>query len=727
MATLILTAVGTAIGGPIGGAIGTLAGQQIDGAIFGGGRREGPRLEDLKISTSSYGQAIARQFGRTRTAGAIIWSTDLKERRESSGGAKGKPKTTTFSYSVSFAVALASNPIDGVGRIWADGTLLRGAAGDLKTAGDLRIHKGFGDQPVDPLIAAAEGPDCPAFRNIAYVVFEDLQLADYGNRIPALSFEVFAGEGSQAVPKLLATISQPVAVEAEIPLIEGYAWQGGPLRDMLASISEIHPLLADAGGKHLRLFSENPDGELVRELPPATVATEDGDFGAFSGYTRSRETGERPRPTLIRYYDVARDYQPGAQRALGRAPAGREVAIEFPGSLQADAARTLIERADMRQAHRSEKLAWRTAELDPTLALGSLVRAPGISGTWRVAGWEWREAGVEIELLRNRAHAGATTNADPGRGWSAPDTALTPTLLRTFELPLETFGQSDLPAVYAAPSSRGAGWPGAAFFAERDQTLLLLDASSRTRAIVGVLLQELPPSTALRFEADAQIEIELLDDSFELISVGIEGLSYGANRALVGGEVLQFAVAEKLGAAIWRLSGLLRGRGGTEVAALSGHDGATPFTLIDAALVPLDPALLGGAASIAAIGHADAAPVYAGIENRGLTQRPLVPVHARHASLADGSQRFTWCRRARGAWSWTNQGEVPLGEQSEVYLAGVGPVAGPPVFWTLTSAELVIDAAYWATLIATHPGKDFWVRQIGDHALSDPLLLRTLS
>ena len=51
------------------------------------------------------------------------------------GGGKGKPKVTTYSYTASFAVALASRPIAGIGRIWADGNLLRGAAGDLKTGG----------------------------------------------------------------------------------------------------------------------------------------------------------------------------------------------------------------------------------------------------------------------------------------------------------------------------------------------------------------------------------------------------------------------------------------------------------------------------------------------------------------------------------------------------------------------------------------------------------------
>ena len=34
----------------------------------------------------------------------------------------------------------------------------------------------------------------PAHRGIAYAVFEQLQLADFGNRIPSLTFEVIADE-----------------------------------------------------------------------------------------------------------------------------------------------------------------------------------------------------------------------------------------------------------------------------------------------------------------------------------------------------------------------------------------------------------------------------------------------------------------------------------------------------------------------------------------------------
>ena len=189
MATLLLSTVGTLVGGPLGGAIGALAGRAIDGAIIGGGKREGPRLKDVAVTTSSYGQPIPPHHGRMRSAGSIIWATDLVEHSAKKGGRKGQPSVTSYSYTTSFAVALSSRQILGVGRVWADGNLLRGEAGDLKVGGTMRLHSGWGDQAPDPLIAAAEGLDrCPAWRGLAYVVFEDLELTDFFNRIPALTF-----------------------------------------------------------------------------------------------------------------------------------------------------------------------------------------------------------------------------------------------------------------------------------------------------------------------------------------------------------------------------------------------------------------------------------------------------------------------------------------------------------------------------------------------------------
>lgn len=194
MATLVLGAVGSAVGGPLGGALGAMLGQTLDQGFFGSGRR-GPRLGDLSVQASSYGAAIPKIYGTMRAAGTIVWSTDIQERAADPGG---------YSYSANFAVALSSRRIKGVRRIWAEGSLLRAAEGDFKVRTDFRLYPGTEDQPVDPLIAAIEGVDrAPAFRGLAVAVFEGLELATYGNRIPSLTFEIEGADEEITVGDLL--------------------------------------------------------------------------------------------------------------------------------------------------------------------------------------------------------------------------------------------------------------------------------------------------------------------------------------------------------------------------------------------------------------------------------------------------------------------------------------------------------------------------------------------
>src|SRR4051812_18931349 len=128
MTTLALSSIGTALGGPVGGAIGSLIGQGIDQQLFGSGPRRGPRLGDLSVQTSRYGADIPKVFGTMRVAGNIVWATNLIESSETEA-AKNGPSTVTYSYSANLAVALSSRPIKSVGRIWADGNLIRTADG----------------------------------------------------------------------------------------------------------------------------------------------------------------------------------------------------------------------------------------------------------------------------------------------------------------------------------------------------------------------------------------------------------------------------------------------------------------------------------------------------------------------------------------------------------------------------------------------------------------------
>lgn len=163
----------------------------IISSLAPGQRIEGQRLDNLQITTSTEGALIPHIYGRMRIGGNIIWATDFTETISTTtqgGGKGGGPKVTTtaYLYTASFAVALCEGPITGIGRIWADGKPL-----DLSGV-TWRIYKGDEAQTPDPFIEARMGAGfAPAYRGTAYVMFEELSLEQFGNRIPQLSFEVF--------------------------------------------------------------------------------------------------------------------------------------------------------------------------------------------------------------------------------------------------------------------------------------------------------------------------------------------------------------------------------------------------------------------------------------------------------------------------------------------------------------------------------------------------------
>ncbi|WP_095589864.1 baseplate multidomain protein megatron [Actibacterium ureilyticum] len=205
MATIVLSAVGAAAGSAIGGtalglssvvigrAVGATLGRVIDQSLLGGGSQavETGKVERFRIVGASEGSTVGQIYGRTRVGGQVIWASRFRERRRtttSSAGGKGsapKTKTTTFSYSVSLAIALCEGEIARIGRIWADGIEIEP---DTLT---MRVYTGAQDQLPDAKIEAIEGAgNVPAYRGLAYVVIENLQLRRFGNRVPQLSFEV---------------------------------------------------------------------------------------------------------------------------------------------------------------------------------------------------------------------------------------------------------------------------------------------------------------------------------------------------------------------------------------------------------------------------------------------------------------------------------------------------------------------------------------------------------
>ena len=714
MATVILTVAGTLVAGPAGGAIGGMIGNVIDREVlFKPKGREGPRLTELRVQTSSYGTQIPKIFGTMRVAGSVIWATDLIEHRSKQSGGKGRPGTTSFSYTASFAVALSSRRIAGVGRIWADGKLLRGAAGDFKTRSGFRLHLGSEDQAPDPLIAAAEGIGmAPAHRGIAYAVFEDLELADFGNRIPSLSFEVIAEAAALEAGGIAAELGGEVlrVPEATVALA-GFAASG-------ASVRAVVETLAGAAGGWFRA-----DAEALTLLRGAGVALPliDAGAGEAQGGRGRRDIAAAetaPRTLTLAYYEPARDYQAGVQRAARPGAGFREARMELAAAVDAASARTMAEaalmRLDVERERRTLALPWGALGTRP----GERVTIANTPGIWRVDRWRLENMVVLLECVAVAPGtlAGA---ASGGRVLPAPDLMIGETVVHAFELP-PPGPLATVPQLAIAAGGTGPGWRSAAFLLSIDQGASWSPAgASAMPAILGQIV--VPPGVAPAHLADRihTMVVELANGAMLLHDADDIALAAGANLAMAGDELLQFAHAAPLGGRQWALRGLWRGRRGTEQAIGSQAPGDR-FVLLDAeALTILDLPIqgIGGTARVLAQGVADDAAAEAETQVRGVALVPPAPVHLRARLLDDGTTELRWIRRSRNGWDWIDGVDAPLGEEEERYRVTLTGAAGGGSPIETTEPWLVLSAEMRLATVTVD------VRQIGAHGLSPPATL----
>ncbi len=215
MARLALATAGAVIGfvvggGPLGAAVGFSLGAAIGGFIFQDQPEDqivrGPRQEDLSVQVSTYGNPIPFGYGVNREAGNVIWTSGIREEKivsESDVGGKGLGGATVTSISYLYYASWATAFGEGVGadvlRIWADAKLrvskISTDVVESETGFDYIFYPGTETQLPDPLMEAwfdeniAVGA-APAYRGLIYIVFDDILLTDYGNRIPIINAQI---------------------------------------------------------------------------------------------------------------------------------------------------------------------------------------------------------------------------------------------------------------------------------------------------------------------------------------------------------------------------------------------------------------------------------------------------------------------------------------------------------------------------------------------------------
>lgn len=501
------------------------------------------------------------------------------------------------------------------------------------------------------MIASATGA-APAHRGVAYAVFEQLQLADFGNRIPSLTVEVIADPDEVTIGGIAQAIGAGGAAgDGPADTLTGFAASGGSIAGAVA-------VLADAAGGW---FVPRGGGVVLANRLGAARAIEP------VALTRMRAAADQvPVAISVAHHDPARDYQIGLQRADRSGAGWQEGSLELPAACSAGRARAIATAALLRAEAGRETI---RATIDDSVDLrpGDAVTLPGDARAWRIARAAIEASGTTLDLVTT-TYAPATQVADPGGVVGAPDERIGRTVAAVIELPPLDEVLAATPRLFVAAAGSGAGWRRAALDVSMDDGASWRGAGSTAPAAdMGALAMPLATGSAAIEDRVNAIEVLLANDGMALASADAMALDRGANLALVGDELIQFARAVQIAPRRWRLTGLWRGRGGTGVVT---HPAGERFVAIEeVTLAPLaGSARIGERVAIAATGPGDeGVPTMTSLLVTGRSVAPPSPVHLASARIPGGGARVTWIRRSRLGWRWNDGGDVPLAEETERY------------------------------------------------------------
>lgn len=733
MASLALGFVGTVAGGLVGGPLGAQLGGMI-GASLGGmidnqlfpQKQQGPRLTDLSVQVSTYGQAIPKLYGpENRITGNVIYSGGLIEtvHKEKHGGGKGGPSVsvTTYTYSTNVAIALCDaqrKPISGVVKIWANNKLVynaEGASGSLvpdpveaKVWSQMVVHDGSFSQMPDALLEGALGiGNVPAYRGTAYVVIWGLQLADYGNRLPNLEFLVEADE-EISVDGVLTDIVSICGIDPNTISASG-------IEETVTGYSIGVPSSGTGAIQPLALafnFDVASVAGALRFVPRGAGVAGIVSTGLMAGHqggdqrpelihwTRDAETN-MPQQATIAFSDPDRDWQINAQvarRVAGNAQ--NNLSSQVPIVLDVPHAAQLVDRMLWEVWNSRDTAVFqgddRLQYLEPARVY--IFQTPAGLEPMRIKTKQRGANGViNFEVLRDRAEVYESTRSGTSSS-AAPQEISVPGPAEIFLIDSPILADADDDTgFYFIVDGIGTGFRGADVVRSIDGGSSYGSVSPAGRSSVIGYAENVGDGPTETVDLVNVITVTLDDPTDELESISLETMLGGANACWIGptdgqdGEILQFQTATLIGPGVYELSNLLRGRLGTEFA-VGLHGGSSlRFVLLDTnAIYRADygPADWNKSRSYKAVplltNEVDAVPQE--FTNTGEGKRPLSPVHI--MGVVDPvslDTEVTWIRRSRLREPGLGNGPTPLGEAVESYEIDV--IVGGNVVRTLTSTE----------------------------------------
>jgi hypothetical protein len=250
------------------------------------------------------------------------------------------------------------------------------------------------------------------------------------------------------------------------------------------------------------------------------------------------------------------------------------------------------------------------------------------------------------------------------------NTSIPPTRLELLDMPLLPGDDADKAVMRVCGAGLAGGWAGAVIYRSDDGGANYSRFSSlESPAIIGASTTALADAPSVVFDEKNVVTVMLLG-SGELYSVSGLAVLNGANAALLGDEIIQFKSATLVGDGKYELSGLLRGRLGTEWA-ISGHVAGERFVLLDGALgkqiIASNMIGLTRKYKPVTLGNDLASAPAQDFAYTGVALKPYSPVHITGLRDGSGNLAISWVRRTRLGGELRDFVDVPLNEAKELY------------------------------------------------------------
>jgi hypothetical protein len=439
-----------------------------------------------------------------------------------------------------------------------------------------------------------------------------------------------------------------------------------------------------------------------------------GDSRPSSAEIDRQQEVELPRRLRVHYAQTLQNYEPGEQSA-SRLTAGdvevrdMEVAVAMSDTKGARIADVVL--YDLWVSRNRIRAIVDHSWLDLEPADAGTMPLDGRQERVRITNIDHSLPGLlRLDLVRDddgvyQSYALGAPAAYAGTGGASIPTPGTAELV-LLDLPLLRDADNDAGYYAAVHSIGGTNWAGAALYRSPDGGSTYEEvAVTSEEASVGRLVSALDAGPTTIIDEGNELFVDM--DSGELESVSEASLLAGLNAAAIGAdgrwEIIQFRDAVISGSPnSWQLTGLLRGRRGTEWAVGTSQAG-DKFVLLDSALmrVPMNIAAIGVERPHKGVlvGTSLEATSAADFTGNAVALEPFAPVSVEGA-WSGGDLVITWLRRGRIGQELPSGSDIPLSEETEAYEVDI--LDGLTVVRTLSSSTPT--ATYTAAQMAADFG-----------------------